>query len=1399
MKILHISDIHLSKVWENTTSRMIGKLGAYLQANNIYIDFIVISGDLIDKGGMSYGSTSVALEAFDRIVMEPLIKAIGIDRSHVIICPGNHEVEGSKVDSDTDNKIKSWSPTLDSSIIGNLYYAELVGHTDMGNQLKARVEAYQTYRDSLVNEEVIFHRGPLESSVKFNYDSRKIGFTSFDSIWRCDERGVGNPFVLGCPQINESKIFMEDCDLKIAIMHNHPSMLDDFEKNDVKLLLSSVYDILLLGHSHSGDEGRIQPPGGGVIFYIQSPGIIVYNAGGNHKFVNGFRIIDYNFETATVEVTNYIQGADEEFRKDNNYINDGVWKEQVKDHDSILPIQNSLLKQSTHTSPFISAPIYDSIIRNLRDNTIKEFLLVAMTGLGKTRLLYEAFRSEREYPDKAKCYYCNLSNNKEKVLDQAEFLMKKHPDGCTIILDNCPIHICNAAVKLRNDTQPEVRIIGVSNDISNDRLRDQPHNEIPLKAVKGAVDSYINNSIDDSGSNLTIKTEIIKISDGFPMLAISLVEKFKNGKDFNIHDADDLVRQLLGTNLDEDEMQLMMMVALFQPFPITHNAMNLLAGSPNLSVLEAKSPFERAGIISKVKNKFSDTLLDINDAGWNVRPYPLAIYLASKWFEAYGTEEIFEGLLDEIEKFPDPPKQLIIECMAKRLEKMDESYAAQELVGKLTDRFGVFRSEKAVSSEVGSRLFLAMSTVNPSKVAECLNCVVASQSDGWIAELNLKARRNIIGALTKLIFDESSFDQAIRCLARFAIQETDWSISNNAANLFCQVFRIILPGTEVSLDERGRYLKELVESNAFNQSLLLDVLKSAYSFGSAVRFGGNSFGNKTKKDYEVRHSDELRHYWDICNKIALNLLDREIGIDCITEIVKNNLYRWAMGGVLNMVVQLVERIFRINGYALNLTKIDIDRINARLRGNRQNDLVDWMGKMQPFLIPDTFVAKLINATKEFHQNHKSSYSNFFEYRDSFFRQYVEEFLSREFYKDAKEIRDLLKEHEPYSMYFAPVLGETISQEQLLDFLDILVSLISRDRSLLECPFILYFLPAIYKRFDIEDFLCFIKNTSVDSYIGLLSRCEDPKLSILHRLKGEFGISGIGRVLPIYLYRCNRYMGESTTRLISFLNENFSAAPYDIANYLLRNFSFYGSEESELIPVIRDMLMRYDIKEDSLNTQYEYWEYMTELLKIDYTQDFAVWINNKIIENANAFESSYGRNNFYDFMLPDHAEDIWTDLIDALFNENPTFYYSVYEDLGSGYGFGTGALFKCDSDKLKEAIAENVKYAPERIASMCPVFVYTSGSYKSSFSDWAIYLMDNYPTKNVLDALHSNMNTYQWTGSIIPLLNRKIEAFTKITSHNRQLIRDWAKSNIDQLEKELKSAQAEEDFMRQHYD
>ena len=90
MKILHISDIHYSINKVHSFNQFVKEpLLKSVEHMKGEIDIILVSGDLVDKGGL--GNYIENFYGFDEFSLE-LGSALNIPQEKIIISPGNHDV-----------------------------------------------------------------------------------------------------------------------------------------------------------------------------------------------------------------------------------------------------------------------------------------------------------------------------------------------------------------------------------------------------------------------------------------------------------------------------------------------------------------------------------------------------------------------------------------------------------------------------------------------------------------------------------------------------------------------------------------------------------------------------------------------------------------------------------------------------------------------------------------------------------------------------------------------------------------------------------------------------------------------------------------------------------------------------------------------------------------------------------------------------------------------------------------------------------------------------------------------------------------------------------------------------------------------------------------------------------
>lgn len=124
------------------------------------------------------------------------------------------------------------------------------------------------------------------------------------------------------------------------------------------------------------------------------------------------------------------------------------------------------------------------------------------------------------------------------------------------------------------------------------------------------------------------------------------------------------------------------------------------------------------------------------------------------------------------------------------------------------------------------------------------------------------------------------------------------------------------------------------------------------------------------------------------------------------------------------------------------------------------------------------------------------------------------------------------------------------------------------------------------------------------------------------------------------------------------------------------------------------------------------------------------------------------------------------------------------------------LFQCDNDKLKNACKEFPDILPERFAEMCPVCNFINDETTMEFSDFFIWLVNNYgDNEKVLQSLSSNFGTYSYigVGSMKGYYMNRQNMFKPLLVHENPKVADWAKNMYKTEEREVNYQQMIDDY------
>lgn len=481
----------------------------------------------------------------------------------------------------------------------------------------------------------------------------------------------------------------------------------------------------------------------------------------------------------------------------------------------------------------------------------------------------------------------------------------------------------------------------------------------------------------------------------------------------------------------------------------------------NITPLYDMSDHRKDSIFQKVVSGLKDRELIEQTSSWIVvRPLPLAVWLVGQWFANCDTER-FSKVVENLETETDKNMAIrLTRAFCKRLTNMQDNRKAVEMFERLMGEDGPFNNEEVVCSDIGSRLFLAISTVNPVAVANCLYNVVNCKSIVWLKD-NVKhdARRNLIWCLEHLCFPADTFEKGAWILAKLSLAENErWG--NNATGIFEQLFHVELPGTSASLQQRLNVIKRLSLSGKEYLPLLIKALDRAFDYGSFTRNGGGEkFGFKTLQDYNPSGLDIIE-YWNGCKDIIKALItdNKDCVID-IKKIVYNHTYAlepragcWdILFGLISDLVDLCGPSWPEMGKKLYSMKIDRYPLSEKDKA-----LLDqWIDKLSDH----SFVATLSEASYRFiHDAENKDLDERIKKAPEFWKQYVDLFLKDKLYEDAATVKQLI-DYKEVDYVFTKSLALAIDDGKGKDLSETIKCVLKEEKPEYESVFINIFFDA----------------------------------------------------------------------------------------------------------------------------------------------------------------------------------------------------------------------------------------------------------------------------------------------------------------------------------------------------
>lgn len=325
MRLIQLSDIHLSE--DNISTLKNYYLDALKKDLSKFhdetpVDLILITGDLIDKGGESFQDKD-PYQIFEREFIEPILQQLSLTKDKVLFIPGNHDIERNEVEETYEEGLLTKLKTVDA--INNQVDKQTSTFSLANNRIKRFKEFEKQYHRNTAN----YYLTNNESVFIYENDGVKIGLLLINDSWRCSKDLKTENHVVGINQLFNAKMIFDQSQTAInLVLFHHPiDCISEIERQEIKNILQKFdFELVLCGHKHRFNFEGSSGVNGNVVF-LNSKSAFNNPREENGTHQPGYSIID--IDTNTLALTCYFRAYMKgryEFDKDTSSSENGEWK-----------------------------------------------------------------------------------------------------------------------------------------------------------------------------------------------------------------------------------------------------------------------------------------------------------------------------------------------------------------------------------------------------------------------------------------------------------------------------------------------------------------------------------------------------------------------------------------------------------------------------------------------------------------------------------------------------------------------------------------------------------------------------------------------------------------------------------------------------------------------------------------------------------------------------------------------------------------------------------------------------------------------------------------------------------------------------------------------------------------
>jgi hypothetical protein len=1040
-------------------------------------------------------------------------------------------------------------------------------------------------------------------------------------------------------------------------------------------------------------------------------------------------------------------------------------------------------------------------IKTIRQNIMAKgqiVQIVGLSGLGKTRLVLEAFKPSE---DDSKIEQ-NILNNNVLYFDASQdggelvnFIcsMRNNNISGILVVDECEQELNRRLIKEVRRSDSNLSLVTLDLELES-RKPDYPIIYLQQNDCRGVVRQIVKDAY--PGLSDVIVSRIEELAQDFPSIAVFIAQQVDMGKEDigKISDKAIVDKLLWGREpKDKDVISVITACSLFREIefsednPTTHVQFlaKEIASVTEEKFREITMKFKKRGILQQ-KGRFI-----------RVTPIPLAITLAAEWWDNIASAQAIE-IVNKVASAG------LSEQFCDQISKLHFSKKAQQLTEDLCGEKGPFGDAEVLNSEEGSRLFRSLVEVNPQATIDALERAFG----GWTREQMLKVgpgRRNLVWSLEKLCWWAETFPKAAKLMLRLAAAENE-SWSNDATGQFKQLFQIYLPGTQANLNERLRIAREALGSEVKEEREL-----GILAIGHAIETHSFSRGSRVEsqgtripgRDYEPS-GKEIQEYWGECISLLKDVI---IAGGELSSLAQQKL-GWAISGLLrNGMIDEIEAVVRDivkekGAYWPEALKsirdcIDYDGVDM------PTEIRERINSLEKILQPEGLGEKLhLVVSFPDWRNRKNEKGDYV----SISAEEADKLARRLAGNNSwfKEVRVVLEGEQRQAYAFGKALGQSMPAGLRSEFIEICLNILDELGREKGNPDVLgAFLGSVSAESLVNETMGrVIQGEKLCAYAVWITRFLDLSEKHLLRLLPLIEQNKIP-VSDIRVFSYGRALDKLTENFVTKFCQTIANHSQEGANCAIGILHMYCYQKDERFAkcaaTFRNIVMRKDLLIGEKQSQMagHNWEVVSnKLLRIDKDVELAKHLAEEIVAICGSDEVPwnnihYNAKRVLEVLLKEYFDECWDIIGKALMSEDWRTRHYLEDIVGPGdeKEKSEALIAEISLDGLLNWCKKNLPHGPTAIAHLTPIF--SSEKEKMSWHPLARKLIDEFGNiEEVRNNLSSNLNSFSSAGSRAPYFQRRIDLLSELSNHPIEEIREWASLDIKYFEKERDEARCE---------